>query len=285
MEKRAYGNTGEMLSIVGLGGILVSQTEPPEASRLVGEAVNRGVNYFDVAPTYGNAEERLGPALEPYRQEVFLACKTTQRDRAGAADELHHSLKLLRTDHFDLYQLHGVNTLEEVNQITGPGGALEVFVEARDQGLVRFLGFSSHSVETALELMEAFPFNSVLFPINWVQYFKADFGPQVVARAREKGLARLALKALARSKLPEGAEKRYAKCWYDPINDPELASLALRFSLSQPITAAIPPGEPELYRMALDIAENFTPITPEETEELRQRARQSIPFFQLGSAA
>jgi len=285
MERRAYGKAGEMLSIIGFGGIAVSQVEPAQARELVAEACGRGVNYFDVAPTYGNAEERLGPALEPYRKDVFLACKTTQRRRDGAAGELRNSLAMLRTDHFDLYQLHGVNTREDFEQVTGPGGALEAFVEARDQGLVRHIGFSSHSVERALALLDHFAFDSVLFPINWTQYFQADFGPQVVAKAEEKGVARLALKALAYGKFPEGKEKVYPKCWYEPIDDPELASLALRFSLSQPITAAVPPGEAPLFRMALDIAEGFTLITEGEIEELRQRSAQATPFFEREEAA
>lgn len=283
MEKRAYGDTGEHLSIIGFGGIVVSQTEPAEAGRLVAEAVDRGVNYFDVAPTYGNAEERLGPALEPYREEVFLACKTTQRTAQGAEEELHNSLQMLRTDHFDLYQMHAVNTPEDFAQVTGPGGALETFTAAREKGLVRHLGFSSHSVETALRLLEYCRFDSILFPINWTEYFQAGFGPQVVARAAEKRTARLALKALAYGKFPEDQEKVYKKCWYEPIADSELASLALRFSLSQPITAALPPGETELFRMALEIAENFTPITEEETEELRSRSAQATPFFELAA--
>ena len=285
MERRAYGNTGEMLSIVGFGGIVVSQTEPAEAARLVAEAVDRGVNYFDVAPTYGNAEERLGPALEPYRKGVFLACKSTQRSREGVGKEMQNSLEQLRTDHFDLYQLHGLNTREDFEQATGPDGALEALVEAREKGLVRHIGFSSHSVETALKLLDHFSFDSVLFPINWTEYFQAGFGPQVVARAEEKGAARLALKGLAYGKFPEGKEKVYKKCWYEPIDDPELAALALRFTLSQPITAAIPPGEAKLFRMALEIAERFSPITEEETEELRQKSEQATPLFELESAA
>ena len=284
MERRAYGNTGEMLSIVGFGGIVVSQTEPAEAARLVAEAVDRGVNYFDVAPTYGNAEERLGPALEPYRKGVFLACKSTQRSREGIGKEMRNSLEQLRTDHFDLYQLHGLNTREDFEQATGPDGALEALVEAREKGLVRHIGFSSHSVETALKLLDHFSFDSVLFPINWTEYFQAGFGPQVVARAEEKGAARLALKGLAYGKFPEGKEKVYKKCWYEPIDDPELAALALRFTLSQPITAAIPPGEAKLFRMALEIAERFSPITEEETEALRQKSEQATPLFELESA-
>tara|TARA_Y100000588_G_scaffold338354_1_gene380328 strand:- start:154 stop:1011 length:858 start_codon:yes stop_codon:yes gene_type:complete len=285
MEQRTYGTSGDMLSILGFGGIIVTQTEPQEAAQLVAEAIDRGVNYFDVAPSYGNAEERIGPALEPYRQQVFLACKTTKRTKDEARDELHNSLKLLRTDRFDLYQLHGMTTQEDFDQATGPNGALETLVEARQQGLIRHIGFSAHSAEIALALLDHFPFDSVLFPLNWSNYFNADFGPQVVARAQEKGTACLALKALAYSRIAEGAQKRYAKCWYDPIDDPALASLALRFTLSQPITAAIPPGEAPLFRMALNLADNFTPITEEEIETLRQRAAASTPLFRLESAA
>ena len=251
----------------------------------MGEAVDCGVNYFDVAPSYGNAEQRLGPALEPYRDQVFLACKTTQRSRAGAAAELRQSLRQMRTDRFDLYQLHAMTTQEDFDQATGPGGALEAFVEAREQGLVRHLGFSAHSAETALKLLDHYPFASVLFPVNWVNYFQAGFGPQVVEKARAKGAARLALKAMAWGKYPEGADKRYAKCWYDPIDEPALAELALRFALSQPITAALPPGEAVLFRQALDMAQRYTPVSEEEIAALRAQSADRLPLFELETAA
>jgi aryl-alcohol dehydrogenase-like predicted oxidoreductase len=284
MDKRAYGNTGEQLSMIGFGGILVMNAEPEAAARIVAEAVDRGINYFDVAPSYGNAEERLGPALEPYRDRVFLACKTGKRTRDEAAAELRDSLQRLRTDHFDLYQLHGLTTREELEQAFAPGGAMETFVAARDQGQARYLGFSAHSVETALEALERFPFDSVLFPTNWVNYFQANFGPQVVAKAQEKGVARLALKAMARTLWPEGTkEHAFAKCWYEPITDPEEAALAVRFTLSQPITAAIPPGEEKLFRMALDIADRFQPITEPELAELQRRAQGLKPLFRLAA--
>ncbi len=283
MEKREYGSTGERLSIVGLGGILVSQVEADEASRLVAEAVDRGVDYFDVAPTYGNAQEMLGPALEPFRKDVFLACKTTERTVDGARRELEESLRLLRTDHVDLYQLHAVNTDEDFDQVTGPGGALELFREAKERGMTRYLGFSSHSSETALRLIEAVDFDSVLFPVNWCTWFGADFGPAVVAAAEARGTARLALKALARGKMAPGTERRWAKCWYEPLEDRELADLALRFALSQSVTAAIPPGEPALFRMALEIAEGFTPITAEEAARLRREAASGRPIFELAA--
>jgi aryl-alcohol dehydrogenase-like predicted oxidoreductase len=283
MDRRALGKTGQELSIVGFGGIVVMNTEPAEASRLVAEAVDRGVNYFDVAPSYGNAEERLGPALAPYRDRVFLACKTGKRGKDEAAAELRQSLARMQTDHFDLYQLHALTSREEMEQALGPGGALEAFLEAREAGLIRHIGFSAHSVETALAAMDRFDFDSVLFPTNFVLYHQANFGPQVVERAAQRGIGRLALKAMARTHWAEGQPKSFSKTWYEPIADPEEAALALRFTLSQPITAAIPPGEATLFRLAVDIAERFQPLTPEEAEELRRRASALQPIFRLAA--
>jgi aryl-alcohol dehydrogenase-like predicted oxidoreductase len=286
MQKRALGKTGEELSIIGFGGIVVSGMEQSPANAIVAEAFDRGINYFDVAPSYGDAEDRLGPALEPYRDRVFLACKTGKRDKEGAAAELRESLRKLRTDHVDLYQLHALAKPEDIEQAFGPGGALEAFVAARQQGLTRFLGFSAHSVEVALDAMRRFAFDSVLFPINYVLYQEANFGHQVVALAKEQGIGRLALKAMARTKWPEATPREarpFQKCWYEPITDPEEASLALRFTLSEPITAAIPPGEPTLFRMALDAAERFQPLTDGERAELSQRAAGLQPIFQLAA--
>jgi len=214
LERRRYGRTDVEFSIVGFGGIIVMNETPSSARRIVAEAVKRGINYFDVAPTYGNAEERLGPALEPYRDSVFLACKTTMRTKEEAAKELHRSLELLRTDHFDLYQLHAVSSLEEVDGIMSEGGAIEAFVEAREQGLVRYLGFSAHSDEAAVALLDRFEFDSVLFPLNWVCWHQSGFGPDVVRKAQEKRVAILALKALAKRKWKEGEERKWPKCWY-----------------------------------------------------------------------
>jgi aryl-alcohol dehydrogenase-like predicted oxidoreductase len=188
----------------------------------------------------------------------------------------------MRTDRFDLYQLHAMTTREDLETATGPGGALEAFVQAREQGLVRHIGFSAHSVEIALELMDRFPFASVLFPLNWMEYVNAGFGPQVVEKAVRLGVGRLALKAMARQKWPEGADREaWPKCWYEPCADPAEAALAVRFTLSQPVTSAIPPGEPALFRLALDTAADFQPITDEERGELVRRARGLEPFFQL----
>lgn len=284
MQKRPYGQTGIDLSIIGFGGILVTNTEPAEASRLVARAVDHGINYFDVAPSYGNAEECLGPALAPYRKDVFLACKTTERSREGAEREMMQSLAHMHSEHFDLYQLHAMTTQEDFDAATAPDGALPFLVEARDKGLIRHIGFSAHSAEIAVQLLDYFAFDSVLFPLNWTHYFQANFGPQVVAKAEETGAARLALKALAYGKISDGEEKKYAKCWYHPIDDRELADLALRFTLSQPITAAIPPGEAKFFDMALEIAAEFRPIEASEIAVLRERSAAAEPLFRLHAA-
>jgi predicted aldo/keto reductase-like oxidoreductase len=283
MEKRPYGNTGEMLSIIGFGGIVAARLPQDEANNLVSMAIDRGVNYFDVAPTYMDAEERLGIALKGKRDSVFLACKTEKRTKKEAQEALENSLRLLQTDHFDLYQLHAMTTDEDFEIAMGPNGALETFISAKEKGLIRYIGFSAHSVEVALKLLDAFHFDSVLFPLNWVNYFNANFGPQVVEKAIEKGTARLALKAMAKTLIPEGQPRKYEKCWYLPVEEPDLASLALRFTLSQPITAAIPPGEPKFFKMALDIAEGFKPITEEEIEYLKEKAKGLEPIFRLRS--
>ncbi|MBC7319432.1 aldo/keto reductase [bacterium] len=285
MEKRPYGNTKELLSIIGFGGIVIAKMPQEEANNLVSMAIDRGINYFDVAPTYMDAEERLGIALKGKRDSVFLACKTEKRTKKEAWEALENSLRLLHTDHFDLYQLHAMSTDEDFEIAMGPNGAMETFISAREKGLIRYIGFSAHSAEVALRLLDAFHFDSILFPINWVNYFNSNFGPQVVEKAIEKGTARLAIKAMAKTLIPEGYPRRYDKCWYLPVEEPDLASLALRFTLSQPITSAIPPGEPKFFKMALDIAENFKPITPEELEYLKEKAKGVEPIFKLRSIA
>jgi predicted aldo/keto reductase-like oxidoreductase len=279
LERRSLGRTGEKLSILGFGGIVVMNATTQEASKRVGLAIDAGINYFDVAPSYGNAEEKLGPALEPYRKNVFLACKTTQRTKTGAITELESSLKKMRTDHFDLYQFHAVTKLEEVDQIFRPAGAMETFQEAKKAGKIRFIGFSAHSVEAALALMDRHPFDTILFPFNFATWHAGNFGPQVMAKAQEKQLGILALKAMAKRPWPEGAPKTFSKCWYEPLSEPTEAMLGLRFTLSHPITAAIPPGDENLFLMALRLASKFTPLSSSEVESLKLKAMKTEPIF------
>ena len=280
LSRRPLGRTGEKLSLIGLGGVVLADEPQETADELVREAIDHGINYFDVAPSYGNAEDRMGPALAPFRKDVFLACKTMKRDKQGATDELHQSLQKLRTDHFDLYQLHALSQTSEVEQALSPSGAMEIFVQAKKEGKIRFLGFSAHSAEAALLAMKQFDFDTVLFPINFVCFLKGDFGPQVVALAKEKKMGILALKALARQPWPDETQRKdWPKCWYQPILDPEEAAFSFRFTLSQPITAAVPPGDKRLFRKALELAHRFEPLGSEDEARLRELAAKLNPLF------
>lgn len=282
IPKRIY-QPGVELSIIGFGGIVVVGMEQKQANRVVADSFEKGIDYFDVAPSYwdGEAEAKLGKALQPIRHKIFLACKTMERSAQGSAHELEMSLKRIETDHFDLYQFHAVTQIEEVEQIFAPHGALETFVKARQEGKIRFIGFSAHSEDAALALLDRFKFDSVLFPINYVSFAQGNFGPRVIARAKEKGAARLAFKAMAYTPIPEGAKKKYEKCWYIPVDDEKIAEKALRFSLSEDITAAIPPGDERLYDMALRIAANFKPLTNEERSGLLAETKGLKPLFPL----
>ena len=280
IERRSLGKTGLKLSMLGFGGLVLKDTTPEQASAWVRLAYEAGVNYFDVAPSYGNAEERLGPALEPYRKNVFLACKTAQRKQAGAAEELERSLKRLRTDHFDLYQLHYVTTLKDVETIFGPDGAIHAFEEARKAGKVRLLGFSAHSVEAAMALMERYDFDTILFPVNYATWHAGNFGPQVLAKAQEKQMGILALKAMAKRPWPKGADRSASpKCWYEPMTDPDEALMGLRFTLSHPVTAAVHPADDRCLRLALQLVPKFTPLKPEEAEAIKRQAMNTGLIF------
>ncbi len=285
IEKRSLGKTGEMLSVIGFGGIVVMNASPEESSKVVKLAIDTGINYFDVAPSYGDAELKLGPALEPYRKNVFLACKTTERTKDKARAELEQSLKNLRTDHVDLYQLHAVTTLKDVETIFSPGGALETFIEAKKEGKTRFIGFSAHSVEAAMALMNRFDFDTILFPVNFTTWNAGNFGPQVLARAQEKKMGILALKSMAKGPWPEGADRsKYPKCWYEPLKTPEDIRMGLRFTLSHPVTAAVPPGDAGLFKIALSLSDKLDPLKNAEIKKIRERGEGGVPLFKYEGA-
>jgi aryl-alcohol dehydrogenase-like predicted oxidoreductase len=274
MPRRPLGTTGEQLSVIGLGGVTVMNETRAHAADIVAEVFDAGINYFDVAPTYGNAEELLGPALEPYRQQVFLACKTVKRDAKGARQELENSLKTLRTDYLDLYQMHALASRKDVEQAFGAGGAAETFLAAKRQGKVRYLGFSAHSVEAALAAIEKFDFDTILFPVNYNLWYREKFGPQVLEAAVVRGMGILALKSCAYSARKEGEPNKYDKCWYQPLESQEKLARGLYWTLSQPVTAAVPPGEEQFFRMALKLAPLFVPLADAHKRSLAAEAEQ-----------
>ncbi len=269
------------LSVIGLGGMLLVGLEQQAANSIVAESIERGINYFDVAPFYGGgeAEQKMGIALAPHRKHVFLACKTLERSARCAQEELEQSLRNLQTDHFDLYQFHSLSDVDEVEEICAPGGALETFLRAREQGKIKHIGFSAHSVGAAMAMLDRFRFDSILFPVNFICYQRGNFGPQVMAKAKEQGVARLAIKAMAHGPWRKGEKHKYPNCWYRPIEDRGLARQALRFTLSEGVTAAVPPGDERLFRMALDLANDLPPLSDAERVELLASTRGLRPLL------
>lgn len=282
IPKRSY-RAGVELSIIGLGGMALLGTDQAETNRIIAEAFELGVNYFDVAPLYGGgeAERKLGAALQNLRNRSFLACKTMKRNAEGARRELEQSLKRLRTDHVDLYQFHAVTHLDEVETIFGPVGALETFVKAREEGTVRYIGFSAHSIGAAMAMIDRFPFDSLQFPVNFVCSAGNPACSRVQERAQEKGVARIALKSMAHSRWGRNEERKYPNCWYKPVDDRKTASLALRFTLSEDVTSMIPPGDPRLFRMALELVQDFTPLSKKERKSLLDSADGIKPVMNL----
>ncbi len=285
IARRALGQTGEQLSIIAFGGILLMDREPGAAGNLVAEAVDRGINYFDIAPSYGNAQERLGPALAPYRNKCFLAGKTEGRMKDDSRAQLEQSLKSLKTDHLDLYQFHALTKMTDLDKVLGPGGAMETMEAAKKEGKIRFIGFSVHSVETALAALDRYNFDTVLFPVNWVLFSQANFGPQILKRAQEKKIGILALKSMAKTVWPASEKPHHPQpnCWYKPAGFPDEASLGLRWTLGHPITAAIPPGDEQYFRLAMDVAQNYKPLDAHEEQALIGSGHGVEPIFHLGN--
>ena len=207
MEKNKLGKTGIEISAVSFGGIVTTDESPEDCARYVSYAIEHGVNYFDVAPTYGNAQENLSPALAPYRKDVYLGCKSMIRD-AGIEAELHDSLKILKTDYFDLYQLHELKSTEDAETAFEKGGAMEVLVRAKEAGLIRHIGITAHSEDAALLALEHYDFETVMFPINWALNMDKGFGDRLIDICKERDLGLLGIKALAHRKLHDENENK-----------------------------------------------------------------------------
>jgi predicted aldo/keto reductase-like oxidoreductase len=259
MEYRKLGRTGLEVSIISFGGVMAKRMEQADVNKAVSEAIKRGVNLFDVGPTYGDAQNKLGPAIEKYRKKIILTCKTEpEKDKKEARADLENSLKLLKTDFFDVYQLHEVTDDDSLKKSLSPGGALEAILDAKEKGLVKHIGFSAHSEEYALKLMDLFDFDTVMFPTNWNYWLNYKQGEAVIKKARETNKGILAIKALAQRQWKgEEAKDGYAT-WYKPLFDnDELAKLALKFTLAKDIDTAVSPGDPRLLKKCLDLVEDY----------------------------
>jgi len=280
IPRRSLGNTGLKASIIAFPGLALGRNPQDVGTEKLHDAYERGVNYFDVAPAYGDSEVKMGIALEGIQREGYLlACKTKMRDKKGAREELERSLKRLKTDYFDVYQLHCLKRTEEVEEALAPGGAMETILEAKKEGKIRHIGFSAHTTKSALAAMRQFEFETVMFPITFVEYYLMGFGKPILELAKKQGAGVLAMKMLCRGAWPEGVE-RTRKWWYRATEDIEELNLAVRFSLSQPnVVAGICPSFFDLLDKSIEAGKTYKPITEGEKKLLRKTAETCQSLF------
>jgi predicted aldo/keto reductase-like oxidoreductase len=288
MINRKFGNTGFDIAPVTYGGIVSMQDGQEASDKYVSWAIDRGINYFDVAPSYGDAQEKLGNSLLPYRKNIFLACKTGCRMKVDAQKEFEESFRLLHTDYFDVYQMHGLSSEEEVDQAFGVGGIMEMMVKAKEQGLIRKLGITCHSETAALKAMSLYDFDTVLFPLNWHMNIGHDMGTRLCKTAKEKGMGILAMKQSIERRwmnLTERQNSKFPKSWCKPIDleNKELRLSAMKYSLSLGADTLIPPGNFMNFSFVVENIDECLkhPLTEEDLTLLKEAYEKvkDYPFF------
>jgi len=284
MEKRRFGRTGHWSTVAIFGAAAFGEVSQPGADRAMEQVIAAGVNHIDVAPSYGQAEDRLGPWMLRERGRFFLGCKTMERSRDGAWNELYASLKRLHTEAFDLYQLHAVTSLQELDQVTMKGGALEAAVHARDAGLTRFIGITGHGIDAPalfLEALDRFDFDSVLFPLNPAQMALSAYrlkAEELIAACRVKDIGTMVIKTITRA--PWGDRLHTADTWYEPLDKPREIQQAVDFALSHDVSGLCTAGDTRILPLVLDACDHFTPLDEPAREALIEAGKSQIPLFQ-----
>ncbi|MFX1299268.1 MAG: aldo/keto reductase [Promethearchaeota archaeon] len=276
METRIFGKTGARISILAMGGCGLGYVDQDEADKAVKLAMDHGINMIDVAPTYGNAELRLYPWIQKYRNNFFLAEKTGVRTKKKAWRQLNRSLQRLGTKYFDLYQFHAVSSLDELDQILGKDGAMEAFKEAKETGLIKHIGITVHEdirvLQKALELSD--DFDTVLLPVyvaaivnpNPVNDFKS-----ILQITRDKNIGVTAIKAISRGRW---RSDHHYLTWYEPLDNQELINQAVWFTLSQEgVTTYSLPCDVRLWPLVLDAVKRYRRLDDEEQEKIVELAR------------
>lgn len=282
IERRPFGRTGHMSSCTLFGAAALGRVTQAEADKTIELLLSEGINHIDTANSYGDSEQRLGPWTGRYRDQFFLATKTEERTYAKAKEHLHRSLDLLRTDHLDLWQMHCLVQPDQWERAMGPGGAIEAFIEAKEQGLVRFVGVTGHYTVAGWmhkRSLERYDFDSVLLPYNYIMMqnptYRADF-EALLKLCNERNVAVQTIKSCTRG--PWNGEQRTAATWYEPFTEQSEIDLAVHWVLRQPGIFLNTPGDIHLLPKVLDAARRFQP-GPQEELEPQLAALELAPLF------
>ena len=288
MQQRSLGRLGHQSSVLIYGAAALAEVDQDVADASIQLALDAGINHFDVAASYGDAELRLGPWMPDLRDRVFLATKTGLRDREAAWAQINRSLERLQTDHVDLIQVHAVGDLAELDLVTRPGGSLEAVVRAREEGLAGAVGITGHGHQapaTHLEALQRFPFDTVLSPLNWVlaqdlAYLAGYRALVAEIQAQDAGL--MIIKTVSRRNWPEPDEHGYAT-WYEPFDDQERIGAAVAWVLSHPeVTGIATPGDVRLLPLLIEAERRLGETSLAEAEAVLGRAPDySSPFINI----
>lgn len=287
IEKRPFGRTGHMSTATIFGGAALIRATRKDAARALEILLKYGVNHIDTAPRYGDSEILIGPWMARHRKDFFLATKTGKRTYEEAREDIHRSLDRLKVDRVDLIQLHGLQHPDEWDTAMGPGGALEAAVEAREKGLVRFIGVTGHGWMIAAmhkRALKRFDFDSVLMPYNYFMHlnerYREEF-EEVVRICRERNAAVQTIKSLARG--PWAITPRNRNTWYQPLEDQADIDKAVHWVLGRPDVFLNTVGDVELLPKVLDAASRFSKRTPDEEMDEMMKKNKMTSLFGIGT--
>lgn len=258
MERRRLGRAGHTSSVLIYGGAAIGDVTQEVADASIRQALDAGINHFDTAAAYGESELRLGVWMRKIRGRIFLATKTGDRTATGAYDSIRRSLERLQVEYIDLIQLHAIGDVEDLDRATGPGGALEAALKARDEGLVRAIGITGHGMDapaTHLEALRRFPFDTVLTPCNYRLWIEEGYRRDLEAledeiRAQDAGL--MFIKAVARNLWRPEPKHRY-DTWYEPLDEQATIDAAVAFALSRStVTGLATAGDVRLLPLMIE---------------------------------
>ena len=291
MQKRTLGRTGHDSTVISFGSYAVGWLDQDDSDRAIQLVLDHGVNHFDIAPTYGEAMERVAPWMPEIRDRIFVGAKTAVRDRDGAWRDVESIMTRMNVSDFDLFQLHSVGTMDQLELATASGGSLETLVEMREQGLTKWLGITGHGPEvpaTILDGLKRFDFDTVMFPLNPAASRDPDYRrvtEALLAECEERDIGVQTIKMIARGGWGDG--EKQTNTWYDPHREQEDIDRSLWWVLSQPMHTAPSCGDVNLLPKVLDAAERFAPLSLEQQEDVAssQRPPMPLPALAIPSAA
>lgn len=283
MEKRRFGRTGHESTVAIFGAAAFWQIEQKEADRVMEMVIEAGINHIDIAPSYGQAELRVGPWMKTERKRFFLGCKTMERTKEGAMREMQESLTRLNTDSFDLYQCHAITSMDELDAIFAKGGAMEAMQAVREQGLTKYIGITGHGVDAPkiyLEALRRFDFDSVLFPLNFVQMAMPEYrsaAEELISVCKAKDVGTMIIKSITKG--PWGEKPKTATTWYEPFDKMDEIQRGIDFVLSHDVTGVCTAGDINILPMVIQACENFKPLNGQEREVMIESGSQFEALF------